>query len=42
MIWIFVVCGDYGDIVDIGLRFWLKEFYGDFYFIWSIGDGRDC
>ena len=27
MIWIFVVCGDYGDIVDIELRFWLKEFY---------------
>ena len=21
MIWIFVVCGDYGDIVDFGLRF---------------------
>lgn len=46
MIWIFVVCGDYGDIVDIGLWFWLKKFYedfsiennGDFYliFIWWI------
>lgn len=21
---------------------WFKEFYEDFYFIWSIGDGRDC
>ena len=31
IIWIFVICGDWGDIVDIGLRFWFKEFYGDFY-----------
>lgn len=24
------------------IKVWLKEFYEDFYFIWSIGDGRDC